>query len=284
MVIENRKIINGDFREIYQFVRTNWGKLYTIEAYKKVVEISRNQPKNINGPSDTYVNLNLFKQINKISFIKEPLHFYVSVNNSHYKGLQTNENIQTFKVLYELGKELALYYDCYGEEVEEFLQRVYAFSMNDIIRNVVCNNSLDFYGKIERINFILDQKLFSEIVLHNIKYLDSWFYYLGCIGEKKILDANFCVLNNSANEFNEIFNEYIYWSENEDYELANYYLNGLIIWKPYVRDFIYYKIFLCYKLNNLSEYKMFCDYYLKVFESDIEILDLIKNINSEWSR
>lgn len=281
--IENRKIINGNFQQIYQFLRTNWGKLYTMETYKKVVEISRNQPRHINGPSDTYVNLNLFKQISKISFIKEPLHFYVSVNDSHYKRIQTDENIKAFKVLYELGKELALYYECYCEEVEEFLQRVYAYSMNDIIRNIVCNNSLDFHEKLDRVNFILDQQLFSEIVLHDMQYLDIWFDYLGYTGEKEAIDSNFSVLNNANNEFNEIFNQYIYLSENENYKSANYYLNALIIWKPYMRDFIYYKIFLCYKLNNLIEYKMFCNYAIQVFKNDIEILNLIRNINSEWS-
>ena len=164
--IYEKEEIYENFTNIYQFIRTIWGKIYKTKLIKNKEELLLEEISKCRYGIDTLISISALKNTNRIGILEEVLHNY----RVHKNSLSYKFNSLRFKadlILYNYAEEF-IRGNAYYDENLVFINRVYYASICDTI-NSCKNSALSNYDKN---NYILET-LEHEKTLSMFKLLYS---------------------------------------------------------------------------------------------------------------
>lgn len=148
----------SNFIEYYQFLRTVWGKVFSLSSLRKCdFELARS----VNYGSDTILTMEALRHSNRFGILSQPLHkYYYSKTSSSFKydPIRFNSDV----TLYNFALEFLSNYGLISDQNYKFLQTVYAYAITDTI-NVIIHSELSLIKKLENLCIIASNPITKEM-------------------------------------------------------------------------------------------------------------------------
>lgn len=125
------------FQEGYSLFRTLWGNLYSANLWKRYWELVSSRAKYMQNGHDTYINLQLLREINCFTLLDKCLYSQTVRNDSFYKSDVRVERVLEGDDLFLQGLQTVGYYNMLNEQMLTFLASVYYYHIQDIVLNVL---------------------------------------------------------------------------------------------------------------------------------------------------
>ena len=145
LLLEN-KDFGESFPKYHQFMRTVWGKMFSIKVLKKC---NFKSTKSISYGGDTWFNIEVFKDAQRIGILAESLHkYYVSSKSVSYQF--DNNRIRSDQILFDATYDfLVSKIGQVSDENMEFLYCVYLNAITDTL-NVLLKTNISTVDKLKK--------------------------------------------------------------------------------------------------------------------------------------
>lgn len=151
--------MTGDaFQEGYSLFRTLWGNLYSTRLWRRYWELlDVDRPEYMRNGLDTYINLNLLREINRYVLLDKCLYTQILRKNSIYKCDVRIERALEGDDLFLQGVQVAQHYKILNEQILSFIASVYYYHMEEIVHNVLKSENKELS------HALLDRLLSSDV-------------------------------------------------------------------------------------------------------------------------
>lgn len=163
IVIENGRIYENDFINLYGSLRALWGKLYSMDIWNKK-DIEAPYTGEINSGFDTYQVLTIFSNCARtVVSVPSTLYYYRIRKDSDYNRRSDARRYEEGKLLYEIAlKKTAVKFRIDTPKIREFLLTVYFFHIKDLFEVAVNSYIMTPKEKVEFITQALKEELFRK--------------------------------------------------------------------------------------------------------------------------
>lgn len=233
LITNNMKDLENNFFEIYNVLRTHWGKLYKTIFFENNYEESYKFPHNLKLSKDTYRNLFFLEKCKKIVSIDKQLYNYrISQGSQYNSDFVELYRITEGDILYERAIECVIKLRIDTVKNIEFLKDVHWGHMQDLIYLLSQSKTMSLEQRI----------LFIQEIFKN-KYVGNYCHEKFSITFGNVVACFNKIFDNSKVEKKELWQFYIirlyeaYLYREENISMSFFYILSAVLDKENINNF-----------------------------------------------
>lgn len=170
LIINDKKLTENDYINLYGTLRPLWAKLYSCKIYDDYVNAFKIKPKEMFNGQDTFVVLTLMCKINNFVSIDKVLHAYRVRSSSVYHSNIDKFRIKAGDILFQKGIEFARAYEVYTPLILSFLYKVYYSHIKDLVDTLFRSTNLSIESKLDFLTAIMNEQNYFSLCNNFPKY------------------------------------------------------------------------------------------------------------------
>lgn len=162
------------FPQLYNPLRTTWGKLYRAELYDRLYEEIWKVPIQLKLSTDTWMVFSFLEHCQRITAVEQPLLYYRISQESQFRANKPEiSRIYEGKILFDKAMSFLDYAHCKTSKNIEILYAVHGGHMSDLMNVLQNSMSMSFSEKLEYLQCILQDEHLQTYRTNAVKMLQN---------------------------------------------------------------------------------------------------------------